>query len=187
MRRLSGGLAPLALAALCVVPHSSLSAQIRRDPPADNAAYLEVGGPGGFYSLNYERTTSSVVALRVGATAWSVTNLDNLKEDVSAVIAGVTLRHDVSALVGHEEGRYVEAGAAVSAGSHSRTRYGTLESSGGFLTLVPMVGIRYQPPTGGFLYRVTVTPFVPLAGGAAKYPFDGPMMSASLSAGYAFH
>ncbi len=49
-----------------------------------------------------------------------------------------------------------------------------------------MIGLRSQPRNGGFMYRATFTPFVPLSGGTAQYPTEGVGASASLSAGYAY-
>lgn len=36
------------------------------------------------------------------------------------------------------------------------------------------------------MYRVTLMPLLPLIGGAAKFPHDGPSATAAVSAGYVF-
>ena len=153
---------------------------------ATDAAFLEVGGPGGFYSVNYDHLLDDVLSLRAGATSWSTTSFDKQGEKVDAAILGATLRYDISRFVDRIDGRYLEAGATITFGSHSRSSYGTSEASGTFTTLVPMLGIRYQPPHGGFMYRATATPYVPLSGGTARYPQEGARAGASLSVGYAF-
>lgn len=162
-----------------------LEGQITGPNAAVNAAFLEVGGPGGFYSLNYDRLLNDNVSIRAGATSWSVTSFDKQGEKLTAGIVAATVRADVSRFVDRTEGRYAEAGAAISFASHSRSSYDTIVADGSFVTLVPMIGIRSQTRNGGFMYRATFTPFVPLSGGTAQYPKEGGRASASLSAGYA--
>jgi hypothetical protein len=57
------GLLPVALCALALAPPSP-----RADPAreANNSLYLELGGSGAVYSLNYERFVQGDVSLRVG-------------------------------------------------------------------------------------------------------------------------
>ena len=68
----------------------------------------------------------------------------------------------------------------------SRSVNNALESRGGFVTLVPMGGLRYQLPQGGWMFRLTFTPYVPLTGGKARYPKEGTSLGGALSGGYAF-
>ena len=145
-----------------------------------------MGGPAGFYSANYDRLLNSIFSIRAGATSWSITGFDQQGEKLTAVLIGATVRLDISHFVDREEGRFAELGAVVTAGTHSRTSYHTIEADGAFTTLVPLIGIRYQAPGGGFMYRATFTPYLPLSGGSAQYPQEGVRRGASLSAGYAF-
>ena len=185
--RLSRGARLLGVVAV-VVGAGRLSGQavIGPAPVAPSAVFVEVGGPGGFYSANYDYLLNSVLSLRGGATSWSTMSFDKQGEKLTAGILGATARFDISRLVGAEHGRYVEAGAAISSGTHDRTSYDSLMTHGPFTTFVPMIGIRYQAPEGGFMYRVTFTPYLPLSGGSAQYPQEGVRAGASLSAGYAF-
>ena len=166
------------------------SAHITRPEPAMNAAYVELGGPGGFLSANYERYIDERFSARAGVASWSITNLDNLHESMTSAIGSLSARWDISDFVGKGEGRFAEAGLAVSAGTYSRSRYSTLESEGSFVTLLPMAGLRYQLPQGGWMFRLTFTPYVPVAGRYVPLT-DGPDLravapGASLSGGYAF-
>lgn len=175
-------------AALLLSLVQRVDAQIVELPPivAPNSAFLEVGGPGGFYSTNYEHLLNEVVSLRVGATSWNITSFDKQGEKMAAAIVGAAARVDISRYLGKEEGRYIELGATITIGNYSRSSYDSIEADGAFTTLVPMLGIRYQPPRGGFMYRATATPYVPLSGGTAQYPHEGVQPGASLSVGYAF-
>lgn len=164
--------------------------QITRPEPAKQAAYLELGGPGGLLSANYESYLNERFSARGGAAWWSFTNLDNFHQEMTAAIGSVSARWDVSDFAGQGDGRFVEAGLAATVGTYSQSRYGTLESEGGFLTLVPMAGLRYQLPQGGWMFRATFTPYVPLIGsyvplgeGKAKHAIN---IGASFSGGYAF-
>lgn len=178
----------LLIATLALLCARHADAQVVRAPEikAPDAAFVEVGGPGGFYSVNYEHLLDNVLSLRAGATSWSTTSFDKQGEKMDAAIVGALVRYDISRLVDRTDGRYVEAGATITMGSYSRSSYDTIEADGSFTTLVPMLGIRYQPPGGGFMYRATATPYVPLSGGTAQYPREGVRAGASLSVGYAF-
>ena len=85
---------------LALLSSDQSRAQIIAPPTERNVVYLELGGPGGLYSLNYERLNASELYLRGGATTWSLTNVDRVREKVSAVIVGATRRFDVSELLG---------------------------------------------------------------------------------------
>jgi hypothetical protein len=174
------------LAVIMAAP--SLHAQLVMGPApvAPNAVFLEVGGPGGFYSANYDLLLNSALSVRAGATSWSTTSFDKQGEKLTAAIIGAAVRFDISQFVDRQEGRFLEVGAALSTGTYSRSSYDTIVADGPFTTLVPMIGIRYQPPRGGFMYRATFTPYVPLSGGMSQYPQEGVRAGASLSAGYAF-
>ena len=137
--------ATVGIAMLLCAPVPS-DAQITQRPPADNTVYLELGGPGGFLSLNYERYLDDRLSARAGAASWSVSNLNNLHEEMTAAIASVSARWDISDYAGQGDGRFAEGGLALSVGNYSRSVNNALESRGGFVTLVPMGGLRYQLP-----------------------------------------
>ena len=151
-----------------------LRAQDTRREEASSSAYLEIGGAGGFYSLNYERYIDEHLSVRVGGADWSTKSFDSQSEKLVAGIVAASARLDISDFIGRGAGRYAEAGVAIASGSHSRSSYDTIEADGPFTTLGPMIGIRYQPLNGGFMYRATFTPYVPISGGVAQFRRKAP-------------
>ncbi len=164
----------------------TLHAQTGSMVEAPSSAYLEIGGPGGLYSYNYERFIDEHFSARVGLANWATNTVDDQGEKVVAGIVSVSARLDISDYMGRGPGRYAEVGLAITRGSHSRNSYDIIEADGPFTTLVPLLGIRYQPLNGGFMYRAGYTPYVPLSGGAAQYPRQGIRSGGELSVGYAF-
>ena len=84
------------------------------------------------------------------------------------------------------EGRIAEAGFAVVAGTYRRTRYGATEVDGTYASLVPTIGLRAEPPGGGFTYRITFSPLVPILNSASAFPRSSPILWGGMSAGYIF-
>ena len=161
-------------------------AQIIAPAPLRNVVYAEVGGAGGIVSLNYERLTDEGIYFRGGTGLWSFTNGDNVREELRNIVGGATRRFDISDLLGQGEGRVAEAGVAVVAGTYRRTRYGATEVDGTYASLVPTLGLRAEPPGGGFTYRITLAPLVPILNRAAAFPRSSPMLWGGMSAGYIF-
>ncbi|MEP6990981.1 MAG: hypothetical protein ABJA80_08645 [bacterium] len=189
MRSLIPRLVPMsACAALCLAAWAPAlaGAQIMAPSSARNIVYAEVGGAGGLFSLNYERLTEEGIYVRGGTGFWGITNLDNVREDIRTIVAGASQRFDISDLLGQGAGRIAEAGVAVVAGTYKRTRYDVTEVDGTYASLVPTVGLRAEPPAGGFTYRVTVTPLLPIVNSASAFPRSAPTMWAGISAGYIF-
>ena len=145
-------------------------AQIIAPSPVRNVVYAEVGGAGGIVSLNYERLTEQGIYVRGGTGIWSFTNLDNVREEIANLVGGATRRFDISDRLGEGEGRIAEAGFAVVAGTYRRTRYGATEVDGTYASLVPTIGLRAEPPGGGFTYRITFSPLVPILNSASAFP-----------------
>lgn len=148
------------------------------------AAYFELGGPGGFYSLNFD-AMHAATTWRLGWTSYDGTGIGGqAAHALSAVIGGVareipwTPRY---AIPGTHVGEYIEAGAAIVAGTHKHNG-----ASGSVVTLVPILGFRSQPGYRAFMYRLTLTPYLPLIGGAAAYPERSPQFGAGGSIGFAF-
>lgn len=148
--------------------------------------YAELGGPGGMFSLNYENLSKQGFYYRGGVGYWALTNLDNVREELTTVVVGATRRFDVSDRVGQGEGRIVEAGLAVVAGSYRRTRYQDVESNGAYASLVPTFGIRMEPPAGGYTWRLTVTPLIPIVNRSSAFPQSSPAIWGGISMGYIF-
>ena len=112
--------AALAITALLGAPRTLPAQLLRVDHIKPNAIYFELGGAGGTYSINYDYRPRERVVLRVGATSWDFTNLDNRREKLSAVIVGA------GGLAPWPIGRYrrgdwIEWGALLMGGSQFRS------------------------------------------------------------------
>ena len=183
---------PLALssacAAICMAAGLSRpsAAQIIAASPERNVVYAELGGAGGIFSLNYERLTEQGIYFRGGTGFWSLTNLDAVHENITNIVAGATKRFDISDLLGRGEGRIVEAGFAIVAGTYKRTRYDATEVDGTYASLAPTIGLREEPPAGGLTYRITLSPLIPLAYRASAFPLPSPTVWGGFSVGYIF-
>lgn len=145
---LRGLLIGLAILCVGVTPPShaqSPDAATPTDSPlARNAVYLELGGSGVFYSLNYSRRLGRRTIGRVGATwfpfAWGVpVSVSHLfgtgawrPEFGVGVLAGI--RESYPTLFQHEEAR----GLVMAAG--------------------PITGYRYQPQGYGVFFRIALQP-----------------------------
>lgn len=152
---------------------------------ARNATYLELGGPGGLFSLNQDFLVRDHVSIRGGFTSWGNQALDGIDENLDAGIIGVSRHFDAGEVFGGE-GRFVEVGLAVLAGHYSRKSYGRVERDGAFATLSPQLGIRLQRPGGGFFLRATATPMIHLISGDNAFPVSSPKMAAGISLGWAY-
>jgi hypothetical protein len=150
---------------------------------AQNAVYLELGGNGGLYSVNFDRRVADALAVRVGIATWTVEDLFLGDEaQVSIVSVPVTVSWVPAA-----SNRGVEVGGGVLLGSRSREEaFEGGETSAGFVSLTGILGYRYQPASGGFMFRVAFTPFFGLGDEDEAYPDKGFFPSAGLSVGYTF-
>ena len=175
-----------AVALFACVASLSAGAQIIAPSAARNVVYAEFAGAAGLFSLNYERLTEEGLYFRGGTGFWAFTNLDNVREEITTVVTGVSRRFDVSDQLKQGEGRIVEAGLAVVAGTYKRTRYDVVEVDGSYASLVPTVGVRAEPPGGGYTWRLTFTPLIPIVNRASAFPRPTPILWAGISAGYIF-
>jgi len=57
---------------LASVPASAQSAKDSTSHFSRNAVYVELGGTGELYSLNYDHRITKEIGFRVGFTAWSI-------------------------------------------------------------------------------------------------------------------
>lgn len=143
--------------------------------PARNAAYMELLGNGGLFSLNYERLVSEHATVRVGAANWSA---GDLLGGTSAVTTALLMASHLNGEGSHK----AELGAGVLIGHRSAP----VTAAGDFASLTGVIGYRYQSRSGGRVMRIGFTPFLGLTGGASAYPDPGFMPSAGISLGYAF-
>ncbi len=152
---------------------------------ARNASYLELGGPGGLFSLNHEYLVRDRVSVRGGFSSWGTQSFDGIDENLDAGIVGVSRHFDASEVFGGE-GRLIELGLAVIAGRYSRRSYGNVQREGSFASLSSQIGVRLQRPQGGFFLRAAATPMLHLLNGGNAFPTSSPTMAAGISLGYAY-
>ena len=127
---------------------------------ANNSFFIEGGGPGLLYSLNYERIVERDFGLRIG---FSYTSLSGTATSggstASASAAFVTVPVIVSYLGVSSGNHALELGAGgtmiYASGSASSSGYATSASGTGALGTV-LVGYRRQPVDGGFQFRIGV-------------------------------
>lgn len=148
-------------------------------PAARNAVHAELGGPGLLYTVSYERFVLPELSVRAGFS------LFGFREGGTGDTLGVfTLPLTAQYLVGRGS-HHLELGLGLITGvlwsdlnSFDRTeRFGLIAATA-------TVGYRYQPPAGGLVLRVALTPFF---GGARFEPAGLPVMPwGCVGAGYAF-
>lgn len=167
----------LLLAVLLLLPASLAAAQgaERVDYPR-NAIYAELFGNGGVFSINYDRRIREDLALRAGFASWSSEDFwsDNEISITAVPLMAIWLRGS---------GRHkLEAGGGILAGRREET----FGDDGSFVSLIGVLGYRYQREPRGFLFRAGFTPFLGVSGGEAAYPDEGFTPSAGFSFGYGF-
>ena len=164
------------------------------DPPADsdaleesgssdgreakNAIYLDLAGPGLFYSINYDRVIVDDVSARIGFSYLSIgASADSGSgSTASAEFSYIAIPITVSYLgLGSESNMFEVGGGGVILNVKGS---GIVESSeastdvnGSFTTLglTALAGYRHQPPDGGFVFRIGASPVKPL--GAPLLPW----------------
>lgn len=180
----------LMLAMLCApaAVRAQLSVPIVPPAPHRDIGYFELGGPGGLYSLNYERRLTAERVFRVGASSYDVTSLDGRQHQSTALIVGGERLIDVSQTPGFGggSGKFVELGAALIAGTYRHAVYKVVQGDGAFLAISPSAGLRSDNVQGGFLFRITFTPIIGLVNGAGSALDGRTGMSAGISVGYVF-
>jgi hypothetical protein len=125
-----------------------------------NNAYLEAAGSNWTYSFNFERLVSDDWSLRFGFYVYDRTNsigvIDSNGQQSLSQIQGTRLGSQLVCTASH----------LIGPGSHK------LEIGGGFMCFIPplygdglgalagIIGYRYQPKGGGFLFRAGFTPLI---------------------------
>ncbi len=151
------------------VPDSTADAA---SEPARNALYVELGGAGLFYSINYDRHLVGGLHLRGGyATLSNNYWLNGRVHMVPVQLAFVS--NATHALELGAGATFVKDNGASGLELDTKNDTSNSEIAASFV-----VGYRYQPIEHGFLFRVGFTPFV---GSNGRFlPFGG------ISFGYAF-
>lgn len=141
----------LVLATLLLIP-LALQAQTQAVPARD-AVYVELLGNGVLYTVNYDRRFTDNLTGRVGL----------------GVFGGVAVPVMANYLFGEGRGR-LELGGGVELIGASDVDFGDLDEQeevrdSDALVGTATVGYRYQPATGGFVFRIGLTPLFSLDGG----------------------
>jgi len=136
--------------ALILLAPAAASAQERT---ARNGLYVELGGNGGVWSLNYERFVTDDVSLRVGGSYTSIS--DSLGTSVSLLTFPLT-----ASWLGLRSGNHaleVGAGVVFASATVSTSSFGA-EAFGSGVIGTGILGYRYAPLDGGFNLRIAFTP-----------------------------
>ena len=153
-RQLAGLLGTVVLVGL--VPSAGHTQAMRT---AHNAVYLELGGNGLLYSVNYERFMAPNVSLRGGFSYVSVEASDGTGS-ASASVAVVPLM--VNYLLGGGSAK-LEVGGGIALtrfSGESSTGFGDEVEVGAFVPIgTGTVAFRLSPPGGGFNFKIGWTPF----------------------------
>ncbi len=163
--------APPASAEAPAPPPASAS-EPEEERSANNALYLEGLGPGLFYSINYDRSFGDFAG-RVGfgyvslsATSTDDTGSGGAVQQTTASAALFTIPITVSYLgIGSKKNMLelglgatiLHAGAGVST-IDAKTDSTSSNASATVVLPVAIVGYRYQPPHGGFVFRGGLSP-----------------------------
>lgn len=113
---------------------------------AKNALYVELLGNGFLYTVNYERLLQDDVWLRIGFETVNWTEGGLFSEGEHHELVAVPLM--VSRLFGSRYGR-LELGL------------GVVPNTLTGVSATATAGFRFQPPDGGFLFKVGFTPVYP--------------------------
>ena len=148
-------------------------------PPArDNAVYVELLGSGGLYSVNYERALPPAFRVRAGAAAWTA---ESFWSDAKTRFRTFPI---MLLIVPGGGAHHLEAGIGAHLGQRSRER--DVGESGGFVSLIAVVGYRYEPRQRRLFVRAGFTPFYGFGDSSDAYPEEGFFPSLGLSLGARF-
>ena len=178
----------MSIVVACTTIVSPVHAQISVPAPARNTIFIELGGAGLLYSLNLERLLNARSMIRIGATAWSTTNIDRVHDQIRAIPVAASTLIDATPVVGGTD-RFFEIGAGFVAGRrlHGSVIDGVVQDSWRTIAaLTANAGIRYQPREGGWMYRAGFSPFLSVSTGRGSYPNPGFTMGYEVSGGRAF-
>ena len=165
--------------ALCCLALAPASARAEPARDANNSLYLELGGSGVVYSLNYERFVRDDVSLRVGFGYVSLQGADIDGGTVTADIALLTVPVTVSYLGIGAGSHRLELGAGAlyaditgATSSDGAKAFG----SGSGVVGTAIAGYRYVRAGGGLTFRAA---FTPLFGEGGFQPWAGVVLGYS--------
>lgn len=150
---------------------------------AAHTVYVEAGGFGGMYSVDYDRLLPQGVVLRVGATSGTMCGWVGDCRRTVAVPLGASYLWGNPLVAGNQ---WVEAGGGLVVGAKgSGYNNGESVETKPFVSVAAMVALRRQPAGRGVMFRLAVTPMLTV-GEARGIPEGGAQLSAGIALGYAF-
>ncbi|WP_157899137.1 hypothetical protein [Luteitalea pratensis] len=155
-----------------------VSAPDTKAPARANAVYFELLGNGGLFSVNYERALTPALRVRIGAASWTAEDL------FGGTATHISTFPMMLHVVPGDGAHHVEAGLGVLPGQRGPDR--SAGGSGAFVSLIGVVGYRYEPRGSRFLFRAGVTPFYGFGDASIAYPDEGFMPSVGVSFGARF-
>jgi len=139
-------------------PETPSASEVRT---AKNAIHFELLGPAVIYSLNYERAFTDDLSARIGISYFSLEASDSADNSAKAAITMVPLT--LSYLGVGTPNHILELGAgAVIFHASAGVDVGGSKSESSITSAwgTAIVGYRYQPADGGFMFRVGASPLV---------------------------
>jgi hypothetical protein len=141
---------------------------------AKNAIYLDLAGPGLFYSINYDRVIVDDVSARIGFSYLSIgASADSGSgTTASAEFSYIAIPITASYLgLGSESNMFEVGGGGIIMNFKGSGLVESSDASAGAsashttLGLTAMAGYRHQPADGGFVFRIGASPVMPLGAG----------------------
>jgi len=160
--------------------------QVKSERTAKNAIYIELGGNGAWYSLNYERFVFDDAAIRIGGMFMSLSATATSGGSTASASASWFAAPLMFSYLGIGSANHkLELGAGATmmyfSGSGTNNFSSSITASGFVMAPTATVGYRYVPTDGGFNFKAGFTPFLIAAGGNTQFfPWAG------IAAGYGF-
>lgn len=151
-------LAVLALASSSADAQDTVGVTATAQPHAQNALYVELGGNGAWYTVNYERFIRSDASIRVGAMYMSITASAG-DASANATWAALPVMFQYLGVASGSHALELAGGVSFNylSGTASTTE-ATAMSSGFIPAGTATIGYRYSNPDGGFVFRAGYTP-----------------------------
>ncbi len=126
-----------------------------------NGLYVELLGPGFWYSINYDRVISDI-AIRAGIGYFSI-SAASANGQQAASVYWITIPIDVNYIgIGSKKHIFeVGGGATILSVGAGASSFGVDSSSSATLVFGHLnLGYRLQPPQGGFMLRTGISPII---------------------------
>ena len=147
----------------------------------NHSIYLELGGSGGLYSLNYDLIGININGFKIGARL----GLEFLSEGRQGTTVDVYIPFTVNFMYAFGNKHHIELGVGPQIGSYEIKNVITATDIGLIRKTEVLgnatFGYRFQNPDGGFMFRVFYSPFFYQEGVQFRYEHW-----AGVSIGYTF-